>query len=141
MQATRPPSALGFIAFIVVAVVLLVGILVEGGTILLNLRAADDGLRAAAQAAGTAIETSEENGYGVRALREVDGPEGVSALTAAQTQIDARGLADSVNLDALTLVDNTVLVSATCRVPAVLGRAIGFSYYDFALTALADASP
>ena len=141
MQSSRTPSALGFVVFVAVAVVLLVGILVEGGTILLNLRAADDGLRAAAGAAGAAIETHEENGYVVVALREVDRPEGVSALTAAQTQIDARGLADSLRLDALTLVDNTVLASATCRVPAVLGRVIGFSYYEFALTALADAGP
>ena len=141
MQSSRTPSALGFVVFVAVAVVLLVGILVEGGTILLNLRAADDGLRAAAGAAGAAIETHEENGYVVVALREVDRPEGVSALTAAQTQIDARGLSDSLRLDALTLVDNTVLASATCRVPAVLGRVIGFSYYDFALTALADAGP
>jgi hypothetical protein len=59
----------------------------------------------------------------------------------AHEEIDARGLADSVRLDALTLVDNTVLASATCRVPAVLGHVIGFSYYDFALTALADAGP
>ena len=141
MQSSRTPSALGFVVFVAVAVVLLVGILVEGGTILLNLRAADDGLRAAAGAARAAIETREENGYVVVALREVDGPEGVSALTAAQTQIDASGLADSLRLDALTLVDNTVLASATCRVPAVLGRVIGFSYYEFALTALADAGP
>lgn len=141
MQSSRTPSTLGFVVVIVVAVVLLVGILIEGGTILLNLRAADNGLRAAAEAAGAAVETREENGYVVVALREVDSPAGVSALTAAQTQIDARGLADSVRLDALTLVDNTVLASATCRVPAVLGRVIGFSYYDFALTALADAGP
>ena len=141
MPASRAPTAFGFTAFIVIAVVLLIGVLVEGGTILLNLRAADEGLRAAAQAAGTAIETREENGYGVRALRETDGPGGVSALTAAQAQIDARGLSDRVQIEALTLIDNTVLAGATCRVPAVLGRVIGFSYYDFALTALADVEP
>ncbi len=141
MPSSRASSAIAYTAFVVIAVVVLIGILVEGGTILLTLRAADEGLRAAAQAAGKAIETREENGYGVQALRETDGPDGVSALTAAQAQIDARGLSDSVHIDGLALVDNTVLAGATCRVPAVLGRVIGFSYYDFALTALADVGP
>ena len=36
MPASRAPTALGFTAFIVIAVVLLIGVLVEGGTILLN---------------------------------------------------------------------------------------------------------
>lgn len=141
MSSSRSTSAIGFAVFVVIAVIALIGILVEGGTILLNLRAADEGLRAAAQAAGTAIETRSENGYATRALRQTDGPDGVSALTAAQAQIDARGLSDRVRFDGLTLIDNTVLASATCRVPAILGRVIGFSYYDFALTALAEVKP
>ncbi len=141
MTSSRAPSAIGFVALAIVGAVLLIGVVVEGGTILLNLRAADDGLRAAAEAAGLAVEIREENGYAVRALRELDSADGPSALTAAQVQIQARGLADRVQVDSLTMLDDVVVLSATCRVPAALGRVLGLTSYDFTLTALGDAGP
>lgn len=130
-----------FVALVTVAAVLLVAVSVEGASILLDLRAAEEGLQAAAAAAALQVDTVSENGYAVQRLREADGPNGPSALTAAQLQLDARGLGARTEVETILLVDDVVVLNGTCHHPALLGRVIGLETYDFSLTVLAELSP
>lgn len=140
---SRPGTAIGggYLTLVGLATVLLLGLGFEGTYIFVGLRAADEGLRAAAEAATLSIDTISENGYGVRQLRSADSPVGPSALSAAQQQLEARGVADRVRVVDLVLVDNVVVLTGECRLSATLGRLIGLSAYTFRLTALADAPP
>lgn len=140
---SRPGTAIGagYLTLVGLAAALLLAVGFEGTYIVVGLRAADEGLRAAAEAATLSIDVVGDYGYGVRQLRSVDGVTGPSALSAATQQLETRGVADRVRVVDLWLVDDVVVVTGECRLPAALGRLIGLSAYSFTLTALADAPP
>ena len=113
----------------------------EGVYVLVNLRAADEALRAAAIAASGAVDVAGEAGYRVLSLRGADSPAGPSTLSAAQSQVDARGLADRLVLEGAVLFDATLYLGGSLHLPTMFGRFIGIEQYSFALAATAPLAP
>ncbi|MBL8097415.1 MAG: hypothetical protein JNL73_24760 [Anaerolineales bacterium] len=131
----------GYLIFVVLAALALIALGFEGTYLLVNLRAVDEGMTAAADASAQSVDRAEQNGYAVLTLRTSDGPEGLSALSAAQSELEARGLSDRVQVRELLLVDDVVVLRAEFRLPALAGRLLGLSSYDYLLTTLAEVSP
>lgn len=136
-----PGFGFGYLIFVVLAALALVVLGFEGTYLVINLRAADEGLKAAAEAVALSVERVDENGYAVLTLRTADGPQGPSALSAAQSEIGARGLADRVRIDEVLLVDDVVVLRAEFALPTLAGRLMGLRSYAYALTALAEVRP
>lgn len=130
--------------FVIVTSLAAIALLVvgfEGVYVLVNLRAADEALQAAALAASEAVDVVGEAEYRVLRLREADGPSGPSALSAAQSQIEARGLADRLVLEGAVLFDAGLWLSGSLHLPTIAGRWVGIEQYTYALAATAPVAP